>query len=349
VISSSSIQSRFLAPLLLVACISTTTKCSAAPIDPQLYWAISSTKIQRANLDGSNVTQVMSGPPGSIGDIVVDRRFGHIYWTESGVVNRSTLDGQDITALFTLPQNGFGAGIAIDPRHNHLFFVDGNHSAIYRSDLDGSNAIDIVPTDGISSNRNRIFRLSLDPNAEKLYWTQIDQNSFRTSNLDGSQIETLFTVRDSILDFQVDPLGQKLYWTTFSYVAGRGSVKRANLDGTQQETLVSGLWGVYALALDVNAGKMYFADSWSSGNYDSTIRMANLDGTDVQTILNLGPQDRIIAATLDTLIVPEPSAALMLMAVALCSVRMRRRPRRGPLPSYQSCRNNLKQPENRVR
>ena len=67
------------------------------------------------------------------------------------------------------------------------------------------------------------------------------------------------------------------------------------------ETLISeDLWGVYGLALDVSANKMYFSDYWTSGptNYDGTIRSANMDGTMVRTIVNFGPSDLALISRL---------------------------------------------------
>ena len=191
-------------------------------------------------------------------------------------------------------------------------------------DLDGANPTVIIPTDGMMSNFRRISDVRIDADAEKLYWTY--EKTFRRSNLDGSQQETLFTLPEWVSDFQLDPRNGKIYWTSWIHRPNAGTVNRANFDGTEQETLVSeGLWGVYGLALDLNAGKMYFSDYWTSGptNYDGTIRAANLDGSMIQTILNLGPSSGPHAVAIDTQFVPEP-CTVMLFAIGFCCIGSRR-------------------------
>jgi low density lipoprotein receptor-related protein 5/6 len=72
-------------------------------------------------------------------------------------------------------------------------------------------------------------------------------------------------------------LGQKMYLTDNEYI------KRANLDGTDLETLVSGLGWPFHIALDVSAGKMYWADAVAP-----KIQRANLDGGGVEDLVTTG-------------------------------------------------------------
>ena len=64
----------------------------------------------------------------------------------------------------------------------------------------------------------------------------------------------------------------KMYWTGFNF----GTIQRADTDGSDAETLVTGLRAVAGIALDLDAGKMYWTES-TAGNRPGTIQRANLD------------------------------------------------------------------------
>src|SRR5262245_9594021 len=67
--------------------------------------------------------------------------------------------------------------------------------------------------------------------------------------------------------------GSQVYWTDI--IGGPSSViRRANLDGSGMVTLVTGLQHPRGMAVDVNSGKLYWAET---GLF--AIRRMNLDGT----------------------------------------------------------------------
>ena len=84
-----------------------------------MYWTDWGTdKIQRANLDGSNiedlVTQGLSSPSG----IALDVEGGKMYWTDWGTakIQRANLDGSNVEDLVTRTQglrgpNGIALGV----------------------------------------------------------------------------------------------------------------------------------------------------------------------------------------------------------------------------------------------
>jgi hypothetical protein len=273
---------------------------------PQIYWSGDGTKILRADLDGTNMTTVVSDTQNNMGDFVIDRRTSKIYWDTGFRIYRSNLDGTAITGIFDFPSFAFEGDITIDPVTNALFFVDGRNNAIYRSNLDGTGATTIVPAHGTPSNGGGVMELSLDSSAGKLYWN--DKDSIRRINLDGSQDELLFSGASGIDDFEIDPQQGKIYWAATSGAQNGGAIRRANLNGTQQQTLVGNLWWADGIALDLAHGKMYYTDGWYSGptNYNGTIRVANLDGTSQQTLINLGSSvlSRPREITLDTALCP---------------------------------------------
>ena len=71
------------------------------------------------------------------------------------------------------------------------------------------------------------------------------------------------------------PSAARIYWTD----AGTNTIGRSGLDGSGVEDLAQGLVEPYGIALAVADGKMYWVD-WEVG-----IQRANLDGTDVETLV----------------------------------------------------------------
>lgn len=310
---SVSVLSLLLAQSVVFYC---TAQANAAASGAAIYWADSGT-IWRAELDGSSLTNVVSGI-GSIGDFAIDTRTNLVYMNDGFNIYRSNLDGSNFISIFQFPPFSYRADITIDPLTNQLFFADGRNNIVYRSNLDGSGAVTVIPANGTPANGQGIRELWLDSSAGKLYWN--NASTFHRTNLDGSQDEVLFTSTAGIGDFEIDPQQGKVYWTTVTGAQNGGTVRRANLDGTSPQILVAGLWGPGGVALDLPHGKIYYTDAWSAGptNYASTIRMANLDGTSQQTLLDLGPSAiRIPSEITVNYSVPEPNCCSL---VAICSL-----------------------------
>jgi len=75
----------------------------------------------------------------------------------------------------------------------------------------------------------------------------------------------------------VDTVNGKIYYTDFEDDSTpNGKVWRMNLDGTNFETIVSGITDPYSIAVNVAAGKIYWADD------DGNISRANLDGSGLE-------------------------------------------------------------------
>jgi hypothetical protein len=66
----------------------------------KIYW-IERDRIRRANVDGSNAEDLVTGLAGEGRDIALDPRAGELYWLAGGLLRRSNLDGSDIVELVT--------------------------------------------------------------------------------------------------------------------------------------------------------------------------------------------------------------------------------------------------------
>ncbi len=87
----------------------------------------------------------------------------------------------------------------------------------------------------------------------------------------------MWVVMALVLGLANEASAQKIYWTEEG-----GKILRANLDASGIEELITGVGEPGDLALDVRAGKMHWTDT---GVFES-IRRANLDGSDIETVVS---------------------------------------------------------------
>jgi hypothetical protein len=179
---------------------------------------VDNTKIQRANLDGSGIEDVLVGL-NSISPIVIrlDVAGGKIYWLRSTAaasrIHRANLDGTGSVQLFQL------SGIT-------GFDLDIVNGKIYWSQ---------VPS------------LACLPGECKI----------QRSNLDGTSIEDVLVGLDPMARLRIDRIAGKMYWSSAFLDCGTLQMYRANLDGSMVELLPDGCCHTQGLDIDHSAGKMY--------------------------------------------------------------------------------------------
>ena len=266
-----------------------------------VYWADSGTgKIQRANLDGSNIQDIVTGLDDPY-SIALDGTARKIYWTDYRRKNiqRANLDGSNIQDIVT--RLGFPYGIALDVAAGKVYWTDEGPDKIQRANLDGSNIQDVFIVRGLGNPRS----IALDVAAGKMYWTTAWTEKIQRASLDGTNVQDLVTPRLAGLggpsDIALDVAAGKMYWTNpFNH-----KIQRSNLNGTNIETLVRG-GRPYGIALDIAAGKMY----WTNWHTDK-IQRANLDGSNVEDFVATG----LVSPTGIALGVPTPKVPDLLVTV----------------------------------
>ena len=237
----------------------------------KMYWTdVRLTKIRRANLDYSNVEDLITTGDGPIG-IALDLVRGKMYWIESHIdlepsnlpkvkakIRRANLDGSNVEDLITTGLNGPNR-IALDMGRGKMYWTDHtlfgrDLGKIRRANLDGSQVEDLITTE-----RWEPQGIALDVGRGKMYWTvnyvtgNAGTSKIQRANLDGSNVEDLITVGDS-QGIALDVGRGKMYWA--ESLGGRGKIQRANLDGSNVENLTNG-GNLTGIALDVGRGKMY--------------------------------------------------------------------------------------------
>jgi sugar lactone lactonase YvrE len=237
----------------------------------RMYWTDAADgTIQRANLDGSSVENLVATGAGPQG-IALDVTGGKMYWVEADgqKVRRANLDG---SAVEDLVGSVGPADIALDVTGGKMYWTDVFVTGkIQRANLDGSAVEDLI-TFGAAR-----YGIALDVTGGKMYWTDQGNVIIQRSNLDGSSVENLVTTGLSFPHgIALDLAGGKMYWTDLL----THKIQRANLDGSGVEDLVTGLENPAGIALDLTSGKMYWTDFGSH-----KIQRANLDGSGVEDLL----------------------------------------------------------------
>ena len=242
-----------------------------------IYWTDWDTnKIQRANLDGSNVEDLVTTGLGSPYGIALDVAAGKMYWADAGLakIQRANLNGSNVQNLIPLGLS-VPICIALDVAGGKMYWTDRGTGKIQRANLDGSNVEDLVF--GVRG----LHGIALDVGGGKMYWTDNDAGKIQRANLNGTSLEDLITTGLQLPnEIALDVTGGKMYWAD----DGTQKIQRANLNGTGVQDLVTtGLNVPVGITLDIVSGKMYWTDLGTR-----KIQRANLDGANVEDLVTTG-------------------------------------------------------------
>ncbi len=182
--------------LLAIALSVLAGSARSAPGD-KLYWTDPGVnKIQRSNLDGTNVEDVLTGV--DVFDIGIDSAGGKMYWTGGGDVHRANLDG---TAVETLVLDGFAASLSLDLVNDRIYWASGNR--ISRANLDGSSSEVILDVG------EPIYGVGADPLGGIVYFSVF--GTLKVTTLNGSGAATA-KVGLFFGDIAVDVSSRDLYY-----------------------------------------------------------------------------------------------------------------------------------------
>lgn len=151
-------------------------------------WAAATARIQRANFDGTEIEDLVTGLGGPYG-IALDTKAGKMYWTEfsAGAIRRANLDGTSVENLVTTGLS-MPMEIELDLAARKMYWTDLGTDKIQRADLNGENVEDLVTT-GFGT----FVGLGLDLATGKMYFSDSGEagSQLRRANLDGTMIMTI--------------------------------------------------------------------------------------------------------------------------------------------------------------
>ncbi|AKQ68286.1 NHL repeat containing protein [Myxococcus hansupus] len=232
-----------------------------------LYWMTASGSLWRADVIGTNAIELATGISGA-SSIAADPVTRTLFYSRDSAIVRADSDGANPVTI--VANGGFPSGLTIDSTNRMLYWSDFNGSRVMRVELDGGNPTQVVG--GINSPS----ALAVDVPNGKVYVITYNNTRLVRFNLDGSESETVASNLGGLgVGLAVDSSGGKLYYST------RGnSIYVGNLDGSNIIPLVSNQNTVHGIAIDVTAGRLYWAD-WLG----TAVRSANLaDGGDIQVV-----------------------------------------------------------------
>ena len=244
----------------------------------QLFWTDSQANVfYRANLDGSNVEIFVQQD--KVGTMTLAPLGKKIYWTNGGTdstVHRANVNGSQHEAFQATPPRYF-RGIDVDERRGKIYVtsrnwaLSGAKGEILRVNRDGT-AVESLIAEGLK----QPTAIAVDEIGEKIYWVHATEMKISRANLDGSDTEDLI-IDGKPRDIEVDGESGRMYW--IDVLEG---IRRAKLDGTEVEILIGDLKNIHGIEVDPIAEKIYWAQD---KGFENTIRTANLDGRNLETLV----------------------------------------------------------------
>jgi sugar lactone lactonase YvrE len=167
-----------------------------------------------------------------------------------------------------------------------LFFLSASSGEVFSANPDGSDLKVLV-----SEGRRLPDGIVVDSKAGHLYWTNMgnptaNDGSIERADFDGKNLTQIVTPGATFTpkQLQLDEKNRKLYWCDREGMR----VMRSNLDGSKIETLIDTSEGdarpgkdikkwCVGIALDVEAGKLYWTQKGSDNAGEGRIFRANLE------------------------------------------------------------------------
>lgn len=264
-------------------------------------------------LDGTDQRTVIavSNSPNLRG-IAYHRASGRIYFLDNGAAKMiySILpDGSDQQEVAPVDLTLLGSDVEIDETAGKLYWSESNAGAtgnglIKRANLNGTQVETAVSTaPGVFTTPYFIF---VDPPAGYIYWGVLSQNSdpssFRRATLANGVIDPNFSITSPTRsrDIAVDPRSGLAYWCDRQ----TGAIYKRALSGGANQTVIGGLNAPHGIALDLEAEKIYFADTGARGSASQSssrrVSRCNFDGTGFEILSTPGPASEAWDLALDT-------------------------------------------------
>ena len=163
----------------------------------KIYWlSRGQNKIQRADLDGANVEDLITGLSDDPLDLAVDVSGGKVYWTHrygQVYIRRADLDGANVEDLIIRTKRAEPTDIDLDVSEGKMYWRVGRTGKIQRANLDGTSVKDIVSGVGYGE-------IAVDVSGGKIYWSQ--GHKIQRADIDGANVEDIIT-GSSIVVFSI--------------------------------------------------------------------------------------------------------------------------------------------------
>ncbi len=210
----------------------------------KVYWTdVTNLGIRRANLDGSQQQDLVTTGLQFPSAVRVYPMMNQMFWGDqlSNELWRANQDGSNPELLRS---TAFHRGMALDTTHNKIYWTTSDtifKGKILRSNLDGSQLETVV--DSLAP-EFKPASIALDVAGGKVYWTDYVVDVVRRANLDGSNIEDLYTVGSNLNPggIALDLTAGKVYWGQDTGGEETSwNIMSMNLDGSLPKTVITNL------------------------------------------------------------------------------------------------------------
>jgi hypothetical protein len=253
--------------IFLIAIISI---CGYTQQDSKIFWVDQSLhKIQSASLNGTHVTDVLTGLnlPERVA-IDTDSDPMKLYFTETGGtrVARCNFDGSNLEDVVTGIDNP--EDLELDLANRKVYWLTDLYSTdkVQRADMDGLNSnVEVIYTNNYAM--HGFHGIGVDPVHQWIFWTQTVYGSLDRINRINYDGTGRIALGNYLSPRDLELVGNTIYWIWGS----EDLIMRANLDGSGVDTVLTGVDGHF-FAIDSALGKIYWTES-------NKIKCANLDNT----------------------------------------------------------------------
>jgi Low-density lipoprotein receptor repeat class B len=190
-------------------------------------------------------------------------------------VQRAGFDGSGLQTLQSEPA-GFEDGLALDPVDGKMYWTDTEAGVISSANMNGTETQIVIDDSGLEP-----LGIALDVAGGKIYWT--DREGVKRANLNGGE-KQLLTKEPARGFLALDLIAQRIYWADWP----SGDLKTAAMAPEPTVTnIITKQPAPFGIAVDHGGGKVY----WLELNLNkkkrekNEIRRANLDGTEVETLI----------------------------------------------------------------
>ncbi|XP_036005151.1 low-density lipoprotein receptor-related protein 6 [Fundulus heteroclitus] len=186
-----------------------------------------------------------------------------LLFSQKAAINRMVIDEQQSPDIVLPVQNLKNVrAIDYDPLDKQLYWIDSKQSVIRRAQEDGNQSVTVVSSSMLGPGPGlQLYDLSIDVYSRFIYWTSEVTNVINVTRTDGTRVGVVLRGEsDRPRAIVVNPERGYMYFTNLQERCPK--IERAALDGTEREVLFfSGLGKPVALAVDNQAGKLFWVDS----------------------------------------------------------------------------------------
>jgi len=200
--------------------------------------------------------------------------------SSSGGILRGNLETGEVEVLVPATSASI-TGLALDTIGGKLYWNDEGgpgQSPLWRANLDGT---DVEKWTTVQS--NAVYDLDIDPAGRRLYWYDPYPSPphIASADLDTGVVEMISPNPWPCLTMGLDLVNNTIYYSAFNAVGNPEGMYRCNLDGSDSQLIVPGPMTFDDIAVDGQAGKIYWGDMILS-----KIFRANLDGSNAEAIIH---------------------------------------------------------------